>query len=143
MKTVKQLLESKGRQVWCIAPEESVFAALEMMAAKETGALVVVSEGQVVGMLSERDYARKVILKGTSSRETTVREIMSTQVVYVQQSNSVEECLALMTEKRSRHLPVLEDGKLSGIVSIGDAVKAVIADKEFMLEQFENYIMTG
>lgn len=143
MKTVKQLLEAKGRDVWTIGPDQSVFEALKLMAEKEVGALVVVNSGKVAGIMSERDYARKVILKGASSRETPVREIMSTKVVYVRPDQRAEECLALMTDKRCRHLPVLDGGKLVGLISIGDAVKAIIAEKEFMIGQLENYIMGG
>lgn len=143
MGRVGNLLERKGRAVWTIGPEQSVFEALQVMAQHDIGALVVVEGGQVVGMLSERDYARKVILKGVTSRETPVREIMSRKVVYVGPEQTVEECMALMTEKRCRHLPVLNNGTLVGMVSIGDAVKAIIADREFLIGQLENYIMTG
>jgi len=143
MKTVQQILEAKGGKVWTIHPDQYVFEALELMAEKDIGALVVVNGAKLVGILSERDYARKVILRGVSSRETLVRDIMSTKVVFVGPELTVEECLAVMTEKRCRHLPVLEEGKVTGLVSIGDAVKATIAEKEFMIGQLENYIMGG
>lgn len=143
MQTVRQILEEKGGTVWTIHPDQYVFEALELMAKKEIGALVVVNAGQLVGILSERDYARKVILRGASSRETTVRDIMSTKIVFVRPEQTVEECLAVMTEKRCRHLPVLEDGRVVGLVSIGDAVKAILAEREFMIGQLENYILRG
>jgi len=143
MQTVKQILEGKGSTVWTIHPDQYVFEALQLMAEKEVGALVVVNAGRLVGILSERDYARKIILRGVSSRETTVRDIMSNRVVFVTPEQTVEQCLALMTEKRCRHLPVLDEGKVVGLVSIGDAVKATIAEKEFMIGQLENYIMGG
>ncbi len=144
MKTVRQLIDEKGGQVYTVGPEDWVFTALEKMAEKDCGALVVVQNGgRVAGIISERDYARKVILKGVSSKEIRVRDIMSTRVVFVQPDQTAEECLALMTDKRVRHLPVLNDNKLAGMVSIGDAVKAIIAEKEFMIGQLENYIMGG
>lgn len=143
MKTVRQLLEGKRNSVWTIHPDQYVFEALQIMADKDVGALVVVNGGKVVGIMSERDYARKIILKGFSSRETSVREIMSPKVVYVRPDQTAEECLALMTDKRCRHLPVIENDKLVGLISIGDAVKAVIAEREFMIGQLENYIMGG
>jgi len=140
---VRQLLEEKGGVVWTIRPDQTVFEALQMMAEKGIGALVVMSDRNVVGILSERDYARKVALKGVSSKETPVRDIMSTKVVYVRPDQEVEECLALMTDKHCRHLPVFDNDQLVGIVSIGDAVKAIIAAKEFMIGQLENYIKGG
>lgn len=143
MKTVGQILEGKGRDVWTIAPDQMVIEALQLMAEKEIGALVVVESGKVVGIFTERDYARKVILKGAASKETSVRDIMSSRVAYAQLEMTAEECLALMTEKRFRHLPVIVDDELKGLVSIGDAVKAVIEEREFMIGQLENYIMGG
>lgn len=143
MKTVRQMMETKGRDVWTIDPDRTVFSALHTMAEKDVGALVVMEGGKVVGILSERDYARKVILKGITSREAKVAEIMSRKVVFVRPEQTAEECLALMTDKRCRHLPVMEGERLSGLISIGDAVKAIIADKEFMIGQLENYIMNG
>ena len=142
MKTVRQLIDEKGDQVYTVGPDDLVFTALQKMAEQDCGALVVVQNGgRVAGIISERDYARKVILKGASSKEIRVRDIMSTRVVFVQPEQTAEECLALMTDKRVRHLPVLNDNKLAGMISIGDAVKAIIAEKEFMIGQLENYIM--
>jgi CBS domain-containing protein len=143
MKTVQQLINGKGREVWSVSPDQSVFSALEMMAEKDVGALLVMDGGQVVGIMSERDYARKVILRGVTSRETKVSEIMSSKVVFVRPQQTIEDCLALMTQKRCRHLPVMNGKQLLGLVSIGDAVKAIIAEKEFMIGQLENYIMAG
>ena len=141
MKTVRQLIEEKGKDVWKVSPDQTVFSALELMAEKEAGAVLVVENDRVVGIMSERDYARKVVLKGFSSRETKVSEIMSKKVVFVRPEQTVEECLALMTQKHCRHLPVMRDSQLEGLVSIGDAVKAIIAEKEFMIGQLENYIL--
>ncbi len=143
MKTVKQLLKDKGREVWTIGPDQTVLEALRLMAEKNVGALVVVSADKVLGLVSERDYARKVVLRGIASKDTPVRNIMSKVVHSVHPDQTVEECMALMTEKRCRHLPVLENGRLSGLISIGDAVKAVISEKEFMIGQLENYIKGG
>lgn len=140
MKTIRQILEEKGTQVWTIAPAQTVFDALTTMGEKEIGALTVVANGELVGIISERDYARKVILKGKTSRETQVQEIMSTDVITTDPVRTVQECLGVMTDKHIRHLPVLEAGQLVGIVSIGDLVKAIIAEQEFMIEQLEGYI---
>jgi CBS domain-containing protein len=140
MKTVREILNGKGTQVWSIAPDRTVFDALKLMGEKEIGALTVVRNDQLVGIISERDYARKVILKGKTSRETPVHEIMSTAVISTRLERTVQECLRIMTDKRIRHLPVLEAGELVGIVSIGDLVKAVIAEQQFMIEQLESYI---
>lgn len=140
MKTVKQLLEQKGHDVFCISPDAWVYDAIKMMAEKGVGALVVTEDGNLVGIISERDYARKVILKGKSSRETPIKDIMITKVVVTDNTKTVEECMALMSEKRIRHLPVMEDGKLNGIISIGDLVKAIIAEQKFVIDQLENYI---
>lgn len=140
MKTVQQILAIKGTQVWSIAPDSTVFAALKLMGEKEVGALAVVENGRLAGIISERDYARKVILKGRTSRDTFVREIMSTAVVCTQPEQTVEQCMQVMTEKRIRHLPVVEEEQLVGIISMGDLVKAVIAEQQFMIEQLESYI---
>lgn len=140
MKTVREILHDKGTQVWTIAPDQTVFDALTLMGQKEIGALIVVENGKLIGVISERDYARKVILKGKTSRETRVQEIMSTPVISVELAQSVQTCLNLMTEKRIRHLPVLADDQLVGIVSIGDLVKAIIAEQQFLIEQLESYI---
>jgi CBS domain-containing protein len=140
MKTVEQVLEEKGSEVYTIAPEASVFEALELMAEKGIGALLVLEGRKPAGMLSERDYARKVILKGHSSRETRVGEIMSTELHFARPEQTVEECMAIVTEKRARHLPVLAEGKVAGMISIGDLVKAIIAHQKYVIEQMESYI---
>ena len=140
MKTLKQLLEAKGREVYSIAPDARVFDALRLMADKSVGALIVVEGGRIAGILSERDYARKVILHGKSSHELQVRDIMTGKVISVHPGQTVEECMALMTEKRIRHLPVTEGERLIGVLSIGDLVKEVIADQRQTIEQLESYI---
>ncbi len=141
MITVKQMLEEKGHGVWTISPEATVYEALKIMADKDIGALIVVKNGQVAGIISERDYARKVMLKGKSSLETPVKDIMSTEIYYVGPEATAEECMALMTEKRIRHLPVMENGKLSGVISIGDVVKSIISTQKVTIEHLQNYIM--
>ena len=140
MKTVAQLLRTKGHQVLSVSPDIPVFEALEVMAEKNVGALLVLEGERLVGIFSERDYARKVILKGKASKETPVREIMSSHVLYIRPEQTIEDCMALMTGKRVRHLPVLEEQRVIGVISIGDVVKAVIAEQEFMIEQLQNYI---
>jgi CBS domain-containing protein len=143
MQTVKQLLDDKGHQVYSVAPSESVYHALRAMAERGVGALVVLEGRRLVGIVSERDYARKVILQGRRSEETAVREIMTTKVTCVPLERTVEECMALMTERRIRHLPVLEDSEVIGVISIGDVVRAVISEKEFIIQQLEKYITSG
>jgi CBS domain-containing protein len=140
MDTVRHLLQEKGHQYHAIAPEAMVYEALKLMSEKEIGALLVLERGKLVGVISERDYARKVILKGKSSLETPVREVMTGKVVFVRPENTLEECMALMTDKRVRHLPVLEGDQILGVISIGDLVKATIAHKDFVIRQLENYI---
>jgi CBS domain-containing protein len=140
MKSIRDILREKGEAVWSISPEASVLKALELMAEKNIGALLVIDKGSLVGIISERDYARKVILKGKMSRTTRVRDIMTVSVLVVGPEQSVDECMALMTNKHVRHLPVLESGRLIGMISIGDVVKAVISDKNFTIEQLVNYI---
>jgi len=141
MKTVREILANKGNQIWSINQDSTVFKALIMLADKSIGALLVVDKnGNPVGIMSERDYARKVILVGKSSKETMVKEIMSSKVIYITPDRSPEECLALMTNKRIRHLPVLDNGKLTGFISIGDVVKAVLDEKEFTIDQLVHYI---
>ena len=140
MTTIWEVLERKGHTVHTIEPEATVFDALVLMAQKNVGALVVLENGRVAGVLSERDYARKVILRGESSKEMTVRKIMSRGVICVAPERTVAECMALMTDMRVRHLPVVAEEKLVGVISIGDVVKAVIAEKEFIIEQLEGYI---
>ena len=140
MKTVRQLLQAKGDTVYSIAPEARVYEALKLMAEKEVGALVVLAGGALAGILSERDYARKVILHGKSSHDIPVREIMTANVVTVNPGQTVDQCMALMTNNRIRHLPVVESGKLVGLVSIGDLVKELIAEQEQTIRQLETYI---
>jgi CBS domain-containing protein len=140
MTTVKQILDTKGYAVWSIHPQESVFTAIQQMADKEVGALVVLEDNTLVGIVSERDYARKVILKGRLSHETAVRDIMTSQVICARLDQSIEECMTFVTERRIRHLPVLDDGQVIGMISIGDLVKTIIAEQQFMIEQLEHYI---
>ena len=140
MTTVKDVLDKKGRNVHFIDPDASMFDALKMMAENNIGSLVVLEGGKPVGIITERLYAREIILKGRTSPGTFVREIMSTRVDYARPDQSVQECMAVMTERGVRHLPVLEDERLIGIVSIGDMVKSVIGDQKFVIEQLEHYI---
>jgi len=134
MKTVGELLQAKGHDIWSITPDATVYEALELMAQKDVGALMVMDAGKLVGILSERDYARKVILKGRFSKETPVREIMTEKVTYVGSDDTIEECMALMGEMRLRHLPVFEGDRLIGVISIGDVGKAIIAEQKLELE---------
>ena len=143
MITVADILKSKGREVWTITPETIVFDALKTMAEKNVGALVVLDKTEVVGILSERDYARKVILHGKSSKALKVTEIMSANVYSVNPEQNIEDCMTLFTNKRVRHLPVLQNNQLIGIISIGDVVKAIIADQESTIKHLENYITGG
>lgn len=140
MKTIKQVLEGKGKQVWSVHSDATVFDALKLMAQKEIGALVVIDDGQIVGVISERDYARKIILEGKASKDTPVSEIMSRAVLHAVPEQTVGDCMALMTDKKIRHLPVMEGDHIIGIVSIGDLVKTIIAEQEFVIGQLENYI---
>ena len=140
MNTVRQLLDSKGRDVWHLGPEHSVLDAIKLMAEREVGALVIMDADKLVGIVTERDYARKVILKGKSSEGTAIREIMTSNVLCARPDQSIEECMALMTNKRSRHLPVIDNGRVDGIISIGDLVKAIIAEQQFVIDQLEHYI---
>lgn len=140
MITVRQLLQQKGSRLWTIHPEASVFEALQLMADKNIGCVLVFDGPRLTGILSERDYARKVILRGKASRETKVREIMTPKVVCVRPDQVIEECLALMTGLRIRHAPVLEDDRIIGMVSIGDVGKALISHQEFVIEQLGHYI---
>lgn len=143
MKTVRQILDHKGYKVHSVAPDATVYDALQTMANHEIGALVVLEGAEIAGILSERDYARKVILKGRSSRDTSVLEIMTHRVHCVEPDRSVEACMSIMTEQRLRHLLVLEGDRLVGVVSIGDVVKAVIEDQLFTIEQLQTYITSG
>lgn len=138
--TVGQLLRSKGSEVWSVRSDASVYEALTDMASRDVGALPVVDDGKLVGILSERDYARKVILKGRSSRETKVSEVMTSSVVTVQPEQTMQDCMELMTARRIRHLPVEKNGDLIGIISVGDVVKATIAEQAFLIEQLQSYI---
>ena len=140
MQTVRDILKAKGSDVWWVDPNATVFDALQRMAEKEVGALVVMQGEQIVGLISERDYARKVILHGRASATTLVKEIMTSPVVYIHSDQAIEECMSLMTEKRTRHLPVMENGKLVGLISIGDIVKSIIADQQFIIEQLVRYV---
>ncbi len=138
--TVRDILSAKGGTVWSVAPETPVVEALRLMAEKNVGAVVVCRGARPVGIVSERDYARKIVLKGKTSRETPVGEVMTSHVVFVHLEQTTDDCMALMTAKHVRHLPVLDGGDLVGIVSIGDVVKSVIADLRFTIEQLEVYI---
>ena len=142
MPSLWQLLASKGSQVWSISPDATVFAGLTLMAEKNIGALLIVEHDRPVGIMSERDYARKIILEGRSSRDTKVRSIMTTRLVRAQPSDSVEYAMALMTQERIRHLPIMEGDTVLGIVSIGDLVKTMIDQQQFRIEQLERYITT-
>ena len=140
MATVNQMLQSKGRQVYTETPDTTVLAALQVMADQDVGALVVMDGDDIAGIFSERDYARKIVLLGKTSRETPVSAIMTADVICVTPEQSDDKCLAIMTDRRIRHLPVLEDGRLAGIISIGDVVKAIIADQRVMINHLEDYI---
>ena len=140
MTTVKHVLDQKGHDVYFIHPDASVFSAIKMMAENNIGSLVVLDNGKLVGLIAERHYAREIILRGRTSRGTLVRDIMSKEVICARSDQPVEECMAVMTAKGVRHLPVLEHGRLVGIVSIGDMVKSVISDQKFMIEQLEHFI---
>jgi len=140
MKNVARVLDEKGTDVWTIEPDASVFRALEVMAERRVGALVVVDDDRPIGILSERDYARKVILLDRVSRDTAVSEIMTAELETVTREQTITDCMNLMTDRRIRHLPVVEDDRLIGIISIGDVVRAVITEQQFMIEQLEGYI---
>jgi CBS domain-containing protein len=141
MKIVSQLLKSKNSEIVSILPTETVFNALKTMADKDIGAILVVENKKVLGIFSERDYARKIILQNRSSKDTLVKDVMITKVVYVTLEDSLEDCMLLMTEKRIRHLPVLENGELLGVISIGDVVKATISQKNFEIQEMVKYIL--
>ena len=140
MKTVRQLLQAKQSGVYTIAPDAPVIAALHLMEEHGIGALPVVADGRLAGILSERDYARKIVLQGRSSHDTRVSKIMKAHVVCVGPQRTVEECMVLMTEKRIRYLAVIEDGKLTGLLSVGDLVKETISEQQLMIAQLESYI---
>lgn len=140
MKKIKELLQSKGGDIWSVAPDTSVLDAIKMMAEKGIGAVMVLENGKPVGIISERDYARKVILMGRSSQDTRVSEIMSSPLIYTDVDQTVEDCMSLMTDHRIRHLPVLDKEELVGVISIGDLVKTIIDEQKFMIKQLETYI---
>ena len=135
MKTVRELLQAKGYDIWSIAPDATVYQALQLMSEKNVGALLVIDSGKLVGILSERDYARKVVLKGRFSKETRVRDIMTEKVTYASPDDTIEECMALMAEMGLRHLPIFEGDRLIGVISIGDVGKAIISDQKFAIER--------
>ena len=137
---VKEMI--KHKRVWTIEPEASVYDAISEMSDKQIGALIVTEDNKVIGIITERDYARKVILQDKSSKNTLVREIMTKRVIYVKPDQKLEECMALMTKRHIRHLPVLDGDRLIGMISIGDVVKAVISEKEFLIDQLTRYIST-
>ncbi|MBB3179954.1 CBS domain-containing protein [Variovorax sp. Sphag1AA] len=141
MKTVAEILKAKGSSaVYSIAPSATVFEAVKLMADKNVGALMVMEGDRIVGVVTERDYARKVVLLARSSRDTPLRDVMTSAVIYVRPSQTSEECMALMTESRVRHLPVMDGDKLVGLISIGDIVKGIISEQNFIIEQLQNYI---
>jgi len=140
VKRVRDILTRKGNDVWSISPSASVYDAMKLMADKGIGALLVMEGEKLVGIISERDYARKVILQGRSSRTTSVEKIMTSRVAYAEPGQNIEECMAVMTEKRIRHLPVMEASQVRGVISIGDLVKSIIDEQKFIIEQLERYI---
>jgi CBS domain-containing protein len=143
MITIKELLRKKSGDIWSINPQASVYQALELMAQKDVGALLVIENDRLVGIFSERDYARKVILKGKASKETAVSELMTKSVYYVTPDNTLEEAMALMTSKHIRHLPIMSQGKLVSIVTLGDVVKRIISEQKLTIDELENYLTGG
>jgi len=143
MRTVEQLLQVKGTDIWSIEPLTTAYNALEIMAEKNVGALLVMEKEKVVGIFSERDYARKVILKDKSSKNTSIGELMTREVFYIDAKSTLEESMALMTAKRIRHLPVLKNNRLIGIVTLGDVVRQIISDQQFAIRELEKYITGG
>jgi CBS domain-containing protein len=140
MTIVSQILQAKGSRTWTVSPKSTVYDAVNLMAEHDIGALVVVENDNVVGMFSERDYSRKIILHGKSSKDTQVDEIMTHEVLCISPDQSVAKCMALMTEKRIRHIPVLDRGQLVGVISIGDVVKAIISEQQIIINHLEDYI---
>lgn len=140
MQTAKSILKSKGSDIFSLSPDDSVYQAIELMAEKHVGAVLVVSDDQLVGIMSERDYARKVVLKGKMSKQTAVKDIMSSPVFFVSPDFTVDQCMQLMTLRRVRHLPVIEKGKIVGVLSIGDLVKTIIEEQAQTIEHLERYI---
>ena len=143
MKLVSHILDTKGNDIWASGPNDSVLDAIKLMAEKKIGALLVMEGDRLSGIVSERDYARKVILKGKSSEKTPVADIMTAEVIVTAPNETVKKCMSLMTEHHCRHLPVVDDGKVVGVLSIGDLVKAIIEEQQFKIEQLENFITTG
>lgn len=143
MITVREMIRKKGEEVWSVRSDATVFEALKLMADKNAGALLVINDGKVVGILSERDCVRRLDLQGRAARETKVEEIMTTKVFYVESGQSLEECVAIMIDKNIRHLPVYEGGKLIGIISVRDALKEMVDYQKFMIAQLEHYITGG
>jgi CBS domain-containing protein len=143
MKTIQQLLDTKGDQVWSIGPDASVYDALVVMAEHQIGALLVMDDSGMIGLISERDYARDVVLRGRTSKDTRVRDVMAKRVICTRPDHTLEEAMALMTEKRVRHLPVIAEGKVIGLISIGDLIKSIISEHKFIIEQLEHYISSG
>ena len=140
MKTVEDILNAKGHEAWAVKPDDTVFDAVKQMSDRGIGSLLVMDGDRLVGIVTERDYARKIILKDKSSKTSAVRDVMTTQVLCVTPERTVDECLALMTDKRARHLPVIENKKVVGVVSIGDLVKAVISEQQILIDQLQHYI---
>lgn len=140
MATVRDMLRTKGTDIWSVAPDTTVYDALKLMAEKNIGAVLVMDADNLMGILSERDHARKVALHGKTAADTPAREIMTERVMCVRPEETAEQCMALMTEKKVRHLPVIEDDQLAGMISIGDVVKATIEQQEFIIEQLEHYV---
>ena len=140
MTTIAQLLKTKGHEIWSVKPTDTVFDAITAMASKGVGALLVMEGEQLAGIFSERDYARKIVLEGKSSRDTTVADIMTHDVVHARPDQSIEECMSMMTERHFRHLPVLDEGKVTGVISIGDLVKVIIVEQKELIKQLEQYI---
>ena len=143
MTTVRQMLAHKPAAVFSVAPDSTVFDALRLMSEKNVGAVIVCEGNRLVGILSERDYARKVALHGKSSKDIPIREIMTSRVLCIEPKQTADQCMALMTDKRIRHLPVLEGTKVVGVISIGDVVRAIVEEQQFTIEQLENYIGSG
>ncbi|MDH3688353.1 MAG: CBS domain-containing protein [Gammaproteobacteria bacterium] len=141
MEIVSELLDSKGHDVWTTVPDSTVYDAIKLMAEKEIGALPVVDQGHLVGIVSERDYARKIILQGKSSKNAMVREIMTLRVIYTQPDQRIEDCMAIMNENRIRHMPVVDADKLVGILSLGDLVNVIIEQQQLMIEELETFIV--
>lgn len=143
MHTIRQLLESKGYDIWSIAPQAPAYEALQIMSKKDVGALLVIDEGKLVGIFSERDYTRKVILKGKSSKDTSVGELMTDVVFSIDPQDTIQDCMALMTTKHIRHLPVIKNERLIGIVTIGDVVNHIISSQKLTIQQLERYVGEG